>query len=238
MQPLGKGLLQRLLLNLCAHSATRVTLLQLSLDMLRPEAEGTSTGGLSADGAPPQRLYGCQWNVVYARSQLSYGICLYSQLYAVFAFFCTQNIVVHNWSYCNHMRELQFSLFVLQFGRNLVSGLLLTQQLPIPAGVPPLVSRRVLELLTFLARNHSLVTNLLLYFERSVSSPTHSLQLSPPNAKEKGKAKLVEEIAQSEPKAKSEIPLILLLKLLNQPLYLRSSAHLEQVDLAYFGKLG
>jgi hypothetical protein len=167
-QPLGKGLLQRLLLNLCAHSATRVTLLQLLLDMLRPEAEGTSTGGLSADGAPPQRLYGCQWNVVYARSQLSYG-------------------------------------------------------------VPPLVSRRVLELLTFLARNHSLVTNLLLYFEWSVSSPTHSLQLSPPNAKEKGKAKLVEEIAQSEPKAKSEIPLILLLKLLNQPLYLRSSAHLEQV---------
>jgi E3 ubiquitin-protein ligase HUWE1 len=119
-----------------------------------------------------------------------------------------------------------------------VSGLLLTQQLPIPAGVPPLVSRRVLELLTFLARNHSLVTNLLLYFERSVSSPTHSLQLSPPNAKEKGKAKLVEEIAQSEPKAKSEIPLILLLKLLNQPLYLRSSAHLEQVDLAFLESLG
>lgn len=72
-QPLGKGLLQRLLLNLCAHSVTRVTLLQLLLDMLRPEAEGISTGGQSADGAPSQRLYGCQWNVVYARSQLSDG---------------------------------------------------------------------------------------------------------------------------------------------------------------------
>lgn len=78
VQPLGKGLLQRLLLNLCAHSVTRLTLLQLLLDMLRPEAEGIFIGGISADGAQSQRLYGCQWNVVYARSQMSDGtVCLH-----------------------------------------------------------------------------------------------------------------------------------------------------------------
>lgn len=71
LQPLGKGLLQRLLLNLCAHGATRATLVHLLLDMLRPEAEGFP---VESNGIPSQRLYGCQWNVVYARSQLSDGI--------------------------------------------------------------------------------------------------------------------------------------------------------------------
>ncbi|BFI34167.1 E3 ubiquitin-protein ligase HUWE1 [Marchantia polymorpha subsp. ruderalis] len=174
-QPLGKGLLQRLLLNLCAHSVTRITLLQLLLDMLRPEAEGISAGASSADGAPSQRLYGCQWNVVYARSQLS-------------------------------------------------------------DGVPPLVSRRVLEILTYLARSHSLVANLLLYLEPLSLSPSSTSESSAAKVhdakKEKGKAKVVDGPAvheEPEPKPKGEIPLILLLKLLNQPLYSRSSAHLEQV---------
>jgi E3 ubiquitin-protein ligase HUWE1 len=167
-QPLGKGLLQRLLLNLCAHSVTRLTLLQLLLDMLRPEAEGILTGGISADGAQSQRLYGCQWNVVYARSQMSDGI-------------------------------------------------------------PPLVSRRVLEILTYLARNHSSVANLLLYLEPLAQSASTSVEVSPQKVKEKGKAKIVEIPVDEKRNVKGESPLILLLKLLNQPLYSRSSAHLEQV---------
>ncbi|KAL2630710.1 hypothetical protein R1flu_015396 [Riccia fluitans] len=173
-QPLGKGLLQRLLLNLCAHSVTRITLLQLLLDMLRPEAEGIPAGSSSADGAPSQRLYGCQWNVVYARSQQS-------------------------------------------------------------DGVPPLVSRRVLEILTYLARSHSLVASLLLYLE-PLSTSAATSETSPAKLhdtkKEKGKAKLIDGSGppeEHEQKLKGEIPLILLLKLLNQPLYSRSSAHLEQV---------
>ncbi|KAJ7561891.1 hypothetical protein O6H91_03G045900 [Diphasiastrum complanatum] len=173
-QPLGKGLLQRLLLNVCAHSKTRATLVQLLLDMLRPEAEG-SVGSYSADGAPSQRLYGCQWNVVYARSEQS-------------------------------------------------------------DGVPPLVSRHVLEILTYLARNHALVASLLLYMEpvRSAFSSDSGLSaVKPVEIKEdKGKGKISEGSTSmdiTEAKPKSEIPLILLLKLLNQPLYIRSSAHLEQV---------
>uniref|UniRef100_A0A7I4AEX4 HECT-type E3 ubiquitin transferase n=1 Tax=Physcomitrium patens TaxID=3218 RepID=A0A7I4AEX4_PHYPA len=169
-QPLGKGLLQRLLLNLCAHSVTRLTLLQLLLDMLRPEAEGIFIGGISADGAQSQRLYGCQWNVVYARSQMSDGI-------------------------------------------------------------PPLVSRRVLEILTYLARNHAPVANLLLYLEPLRQPAAAPAEDSPQKGKEKGKAKIVEipADASEKRKVKGESPLILLLKLLNQPLYSRSSAHLEQV---------
>lgn len=71
MQPLGKGLLQRLLLNLCAHSATRANLVHLLLSMIKPEAEGME-GGLSTINS--QRLYGCQSNIVYGRSQLLDGI--------------------------------------------------------------------------------------------------------------------------------------------------------------------
>jgi hypothetical protein len=73
LQPLGKGLLQRLLLNLCVHSVTRVTLLQLLLEMLRPDVEARLNEHSIEPNTPTLRLYGCQWNVVYARSQLSNG---------------------------------------------------------------------------------------------------------------------------------------------------------------------
>ncbi|XP_043690385.1 E3 ubiquitin-protein ligase UPL1-like isoform X2 [Telopea speciosissima] len=166
-QPLGKGLLQRLLLNLCAHSVTRAVLLSLLLDMIKPEAEG-STSGLAP--VTSQRLYGCQWNVVYGRPQLSDGL-------------------------------------------------------------PPLVSRRILEILTYLATNHTAVANILFYFDPLLipesPSPTDSEA-----KKEKGKGKIVEGMDSSnqlETSEKGDIPLILFLKLLNQPLFLRSSAHLEQV---------
>lgn len=167
-QPLGKGLLQRLLLNLCAHSATREILVHLLLDMLRPEAEGLSA---DTNDAPSQRLYGCQWNVVYARSQIS-------------------------------------------------------------DGVPPLVSRRVLEILTYLAKNHFCVADLLFYMESSPMLESTS-QTSTISIEEKGKGKVVDEVVPyvhaSSVGEKGKTPLMLLLKLLNQPLFSRSSAHLEQV---------
>ncbi|XP_042519571.1 E3 ubiquitin-protein ligase UPL1-like isoform X2 [Macadamia integrifolia] len=166
-QPLGKGLLQRLLLNLCAHSVTRASLLCLLLDMIKPEAEGFIGGSTPTT---TQRLYGCQWNVVYGRPQLSDGL-------------------------------------------------------------PPLVSRRILEILTYLATNHTAVANILFYFDPSLipeyPSPTDSEA-----KKEKGKEKIVEGTDSSnllETSEKGDIPLILFLKLLNQPLFLRSNAHLEQV---------
>ncbi|EFJ18137.1 ubiquitin-protein ligase, UPL1 [Selaginella moellendorffii] len=161
-QPLIKGLLQRLLSNLCVHSGTRSALLRLLLDMLRPESEGYCAA-ISADGAPSQRLYGCQWNVVYARAQLSDGI-------------------------------------------------------------PPLVSRRVLEVLTHLARSHTSVAKSLLYLEQEPSERGNE-------AADKGKEKMYENPSSStasdiQPKY---IPIVLFLKLLDRPLYSRSSQHLEQV---------
>ncbi|XP_068637077.1 E3 ubiquitin-protein ligase UPL1-like isoform X2 [Aristolochia californica] len=160
-QPLGKGLLQRLLLNLCAHSVTRATLIHLLLDMIKSEAEGFVCGSASTTS---QRLYGCQWNVVYGRSQ----------------------------------------------------------QLD---GLPPLVSRRILEILTYLATNHIAVANILFYFDAPCTSETPNMLQS--KDKEKGKGKMEEEMLESS--QKGDIPLILFLKLLNRPLFLRSSAHLEQV---------
>lgn len=74
IQPLGKGLLQRLLLNLCAHSTTRANLVVLLLGMMKPETESSASGLPSSNS---QRLYGCQTNTVFGRSQLLDGIALY-----------------------------------------------------------------------------------------------------------------------------------------------------------------
>ncbi|GFZ12610.1 LOW protein: E3 ubiquitin ligase-like protein [Actinidia rufa] len=166
-QPLRKGLLQRLLLNLCANSVTRPTLVRLLLDMIKPETE-SSVIGLTAVNS--QRLYGCQSIVVYGRSQL-------------------------------------------------VDGL------------PPLVLRRVLEILTYLATNHSTIANILFHFDFS-PIPDYSFSRDSEIKKDKGKEKIEEGGDLSNFSVniqRGDVPLILLLKLLGQPLFIRSSAHLEQV---------
>ncbi|KAJ6966039.1 E3 ubiquitin-protein ligase UPL1 isoform X3 [Populus alba x Populus x berolinensis] len=164
-QPLGKGLLQRLLLNLCAHSTTRATLVRLLLDMIKPEAEGSISGLATINS---QRLYGCQSNVVYGRSQLLDGL-------------------------------------------------------------PPLVLRRILEILTYLSTNHTSIANMLFYLDPSiVSEPLSPKYLE--TKMDKGKEKIDDGGDSLKPLGDADdIPLILFLKLLNRPLFLRSTAHLEQV---------
>ncbi|KAM3302623.1 E3 ubiquitin-protein ligase UPL1 [Capsicum chacoense] len=166
-QPLGKGLLQRLLLNLSAHSSTRAVLVYLFLETIKPETGG-AVGGLTTINS--QRLYGCQSNIVYGRSQLFDGL-------------------------------------------------------------PPLVLRRILEILTYLATNHSAVAGLLFYFDLSLI-PEWSDVKCLETKRDKGKEKIVGGDSSVVPfgsSNKRDIPLILFLKLLNQPLFLRSIAHLEQV---------
>uniref|UniRef100_F6I565 HECT-type E3 ubiquitin transferase n=1 Tax=Vitis vinifera TaxID=29760 RepID=F6I565_VITVI len=166
-QPLGKGLLQRLLLNLCVHSGTRAILVRLLLDMIKPEAEGSIRELATVNS---QRLYGCQSNVVYGRSQLLDGL-------------------------------------------------------------PPVVLRRVIEILTYLATNHPVVANLLFYFDPSSvvesSSPKYT-----ETKKDKCKEKIVEGGVSPNPSGSSQqgdVPLILFLKLLDRPISLQSIAHLDQV---------
>lgn len=165
-QPLDTELLQRLLLNLCAHSATETCLIQLLLDMVKPETWALRE---YSDEVASQRLYGCQWNVVYTCSQLS--------------------------------------------------------------GLPPLVSRRVLEILTYLATNRLSVVNLLFYME-PCSTLESSCRTDLELKKAKGKEKLLEKMSFSwslDGSQKGEIPLVVLLKLLNQPRFLQSSTQLEQL---------
>ncbi|GLJ53784.1 hypothetical protein SUGI_1147870 [Cryptomeria japonica] len=165
VQPVYKGPLQRLLFNICTHSVTRVTLVQLLLDMLLPDVEG-SAGNSDSDGMSSYRLYGCLGHVNYSRPQLS-------------------------------------------------------------DGVPPLVSRRVLETLTHLAQNHPLVAKHLLYLEENKSlKPKRDHDMG------RGKALMIDEENRLETineEDSGKFPIVLLLKLLNQPLYSRSTAHLEQV---------
>ncbi|GMI83160.1 ubiquitin-protein ligase 2 [Hibiscus trionum] len=156
VQPLYKGSLQKLLLNLCAHNETRTELVKILMDMLTLDTRNPVSYSNSIE--PLYRLYGCRNNVMYSRPQ-------------------------------------HFD------------------------GVPPLVSRRVLETLTYLTRNHPYVAKILL-----------QLRLPFPNLKElrnsdrsRGKALMTEE--QEE----GNISIALLLSLLRQPLYLRSIAHLEQL---------
>lgn len=166
VQPVYKGPLQRLLFNVCTHSVTRATLVQLLLDMLIPDVEGSTQNASSSTSISSYRLYGCLGHVIYSRPQFS-------------------------------------------------------------DGVPPLVSRRVLETLTYLAQNHPLVANLLLYLEQPDASKPQ-----PDQHTERGKALMIDEESQPETVNKemtANFPIVLLLKLLNQPLYSRSIAHLEQV---------
>ncbi|CAN0915763.1 E3 ubiquitin-protein ligase UPL1 [Linum grandiflorum] len=158
-QPLGKGLLQRLLLNLCAHSSTRATLVRLLVDMIKPEAEGSLSGLAKINS---QRLYGCQSNVVYGRSQLLDGL-------------------------------------------------------------PPLVVCRILEVFTYLATNHSSIANMLFYLDPSVVPDSLRVNSSK-SVLDKGKGKVEDGGGDTD-----DVPLILFLKLLDRPLFFRSTAHLEQV---------
>lgn len=185
-QPLGKGLLQRLLLNLCAHSVTRANLVQILLDMIRPEME-TSPRELAISN--PLRLYGCQSNVVYGRSQLLNG-------------------------------KYFLSIFVVYYSRWLPEHSL-TFFVP-NTGLPPLVFRRVLEVLTYLATNHSAVADMLFYFDSSLLSQKPSV------CEGKGKEK-VTHVTDTQ---NLEIPLVVFLKLLNRPQLLQSTSHLALVCLA------
>ncbi|KAE8709850.1 E3 ubiquitin-protein ligase UPL2 [Hibiscus syriacus] len=156
VQPLYKGSLQKLLLNLCAHNETRTELVKILMDMLTLETRKPVSYSNSIE--PPYRLYGCRNNVMYSRPQ-------------------------------------HFD------------------------GVPPLVSRRVLETLTYMTRNHPYVATILL----QLRLPFPIFQEPRNNDQSRGKALMTEE--QEE----GNISIALLLSLLHQPLYLRSIAHLEQL---------
>ena len=101
-------------------------------------------------------------------------------------------------------------------------------------GVPPLVSRRVLETLTYLARNHPYVAKILLQFRLPFPAPQE-----PKNIVDKRSGKAVMVVAENgQNKTQHEegyLSTVLLLSLLNQPLYLRSISHLEQVKTHKFG---
>ncbi|XP_031279241.1 E3 ubiquitin-protein ligase UPL2-like isoform X1 [Pistacia vera] len=163
VQPLYKGSLQRLLLNLCAHSETRTSMVRILMDMLMLDTRKPANYLNAIE--PPYRLYACQNNVMYSRPQ-------------------------------------HFD------------------------GVPPLVSRRILETLTYLARNHPFVAKILLQFRL----PLPPLQEPEKIDEGRGKAVMVDEPYEIDRKQQEGyISIMLLLSLLNQPLYLRSIAHLEQL---------
>ncbi|WJX34965.1 HECT-type E3 ubiquitin transferase [Trifolium repens] len=163
VQPLYKGQLQRLLLNLCAHSETRTCLVKILMDLLILDVRKPSSYCSTVE--PPYRLYGRQSNVMYSRPQ-------------------------------------SFD------------------------GVPPLLSRRILETLTYLARNHPYVAKMLLQLRlhRPAARDSDSADIA------RGKAVMVSEdqINTSESN-EGYISIAMLLSLLKQPLYLRSIAHLEQL---------
>lgn len=114
-----------------------------------------------------------------------------------------------------------FSIFVISFQ---LFVLIICFYRVFVVGIPPLVSRRVLETLTYLARNHLRVAKLMLHIRLP-----HVLPVEPENHDHsRGKAIMVIQENENQPHGEY-LPIELLLSLLNQPLYLRSVAHLEQV---------
>lgn len=180
------------------HSGTRAILVRLLLDMIKPEAEGSIRELATVNS---QRLYGCQSNVVYGRSQLLDGTT--SNSCDIFISF-----------------PLCFTVFLYLLGHSFT-------------GLPPVVLRRVIEILTYLATNHPVVANLLFYFDPSSvvesSSPKYT-----ETKKDKCKEKIVEGGVSPNPSGSSQqgdVPLILFLKLLDRPISLQSIAHLDQVQV-------
>ncbi|GJZ04604.1 hypothetical protein Tco_0537879 [Tanacetum coccineum] len=83
--------------------------------------------------------------------------------------------------------------------------------------VQPLVLRWVLEILTYLATNHSSVANVLFYFDSSLVP--ESLNFNYHDKKnDKGKEKVIEGGEISQPVgSEGDIPILSFVKLLNQP---------------------
>nr|GEW74196.1 E3 ubiquitin-protein ligase UPL1-like [Tanacetum cinerariifolium] len=161
-QPLAKGLLQRLFLNLSAHGCTREIIVNMLLNMIKPETEGP-VGRLTKRNS--QRLYGCQSNVVYGRSQLIDGL-------------------------------------------------------------PPQVLLQILEILNYLATNHSCVADILFYFNSTRGLESLNTGIYDMNDKGKGKVLEGEEIPQPDGLSmECDVPILLFTKLLNH----RNTDHLEQV---------
>ncbi|KAJ7958898.1 E3 ubiquitin-protein ligase UPL1-like [Quillaja saponaria] len=161
VQPIYKGQLQRLLLNVCAHNKTRTSLVKILMDLLMLDVRKPASYFGATE--PPYRLYACQSNVMYSRPQ-------------------------------------SFD------------------------GVPPLLSRRILETLTYLARNHPYVAKNLLQLR--LPQPALTDLENSDNAC--GKAVMIVEDDRNQ-NLEVDISISMLLSLLNQPLYLRSIAHLEQL---------
>lgn len=95
--------------------------------------------------------------------------------------------------------------------------------------------QRILEILTYLATNHSAVANMLFFFDNlNVSEALCAANME--NKKDKGKGKVEEGGLSSKPSGNTrdgDIPLILFLKLLSRPLFLHSTVHLEQVEWTF-----
>ncbi|GFZ19396.1 LOW protein: E3 ubiquitin ligase-like protein [Actinidia rufa] len=164
VQPLYKGRLPRLLLNLCANNETRTFLVKIFIDLLLLDMRKPVNNLIASK--PSYRLYGCHNHVLYSWPQ-SFDV------------------------------------------------------------VPPLVSRRVLETLTYLARNHPYVAKILLHFK----VPQPHLHESENLDKARGKAVMIveEDTIEGNNNQEGSFSIALLLNLLSQPLYLRSIAHLEQL---------
>lgn len=92
-----------------------------------------------------------------------------------------------------------------------------------------MLSRRVLETLTYLARNHPYVAKIMLQLKLP-----HRASRETDAANARGKSVvIVEDKVNRVENSEEYLSIAMLLSLLNQPLYLRSIAHLEQVMILF-----
>ena len=66
LQPLYKGQLQKLLLNLCAHAESRNSVVRILMGILMLDTR--KPGNHSTDIETSYQLYGCPGNVMYSRA--------------------------------------------------------------------------------------------------------------------------------------------------------------------------
>ncbi|CAI5971391.1 unnamed protein product, partial [Closterium sp. NIES-65] len=181
-QPLQKALLPRLLTNLASHATTRAALVRILLDLLRPDADPTDqhpTGQHPTDqnaaavpGAAASAAEGSQ-AAPPAAPETPAALGAAAAVEGVGEGGVAADGAPPHQLYC-----CQSNVVYARPQR--------------PNSIPPLVSRRVLELLVYLSRHSMAATQLLLLFPSALTRLAQQQREERERAKErKGKAKLL-----------------------------------------------
>ncbi|THG14077.1 hypothetical protein TEA_017327 [Camellia sinensis var. sinensis] len=219
VQPLYKGQLQRLLLNLCVHNETITALVKILIDMLMLDIRRPVIVNHLSASEPSYRLYACQSNVMYSRPQsfdehIRYDGMGWNGVPSNFAFpFPCLPLLQESEESEDLDKARGKALMIVEEdvmeGKNHLEGYF-----------------SVVMLLSLLSQ--PLYLRSIAHLEQPLLQESEE---SEDLDKARGKALMIveEDVMEGKNHLEGYFSVVMLLSLLSQPLYLRSIAHLEQL---------